>query len=94
MKNLTVFLARSLEFETCLRFRYNLKNAVTKFDTDEFISNRSIIQRDLYYGVRQRLSGKCCLPNCKKSKQKFTFSSCELDCWSMAAKWPIDLGNK
>ena len=42
-----------------------LKNSITKFDTDEFISNRSVIQNDLYLGVRQRLSGKCCLPNCK-----------------------------
>lgn len=42
-----------------------LKNSVTKFDTDEFISNRTVIQNDLYYGVRQRLSGKCCIPGCK-----------------------------
>lgn len=42
-----------------------LKNSVTKFDTDEFISNRSVIQNDLYFGVRQRMSGKCCLPDCK-----------------------------
>jgi len=42
-----------------------LKNAVTKFDTDEFITNRTVIQEDLFKGVRQRLSGICCLPNCK-----------------------------
>lgn len=42
-----------------------LKNSVTKFDTDEFISNRSVIQNELLRGVRARLSGKCCLPNCK-----------------------------
>ncbi len=42
-----------------------LKNAVTKFDTDEFISNRSVIQNELLRGVRRRLSGVCCLPNCK-----------------------------
>lgn len=46
-----------------------LKNSVTKFDTDEFITNRSVIQKDLYNGVRQRLSGKCCLPGCKKRKE-------------------------
>lgn len=44
-----------------------LKNSVTKFDTDEFISNRSTIQHDLYNGVRQRLSGRCCIPGCKKN---------------------------
>lgn len=43
---------------------------MTKFDTDEFISNRSVIQREVYNGVRQRLSGKCCLPNCKSRKIK------------------------
>jgi len=42
-----------------------IKNSVTKFDTDEFISNRSVIQQEIYNGVKQRLSGKCCLPNCK-----------------------------
>ena len=41
------------------------QNAITKFDTDEFITNRSVIQDDLFFGVRQRLSGKCCLPGCK-----------------------------
>jgi hypothetical protein len=45
-----------------------LKNAITKFDTDEFITNRSVIQDDLFFGVRQRLSGKCCLPGCKKKE--------------------------
>lgn len=46
-----------------------LKNSVTKFDTDEFISNRSVIQDELLRGVRERLSGKCCLPNCKTKKE-------------------------
>ena len=45
-----------------------LKNSVTKFDTDEFITNRSVIQEDLFKGARQRLSGICCLPNCKSGK--------------------------
>lgn len=42
-----------------------LKNSVTKFDTDEFISNRTVIQHELLNGVRKRLSGICCLPGCK-----------------------------
>lgn len=46
----------------------SLKNSVTKFDTDEFISNRTVIQTELLRGVRRRLSGKCCLPNCKSRK--------------------------
>lgn len=49
-----------------------LKNSVTKFDTDEFISNRTVIQNELFYGVRERLSGACCLPGCLK-----TCSQCE-----------------
>lgn len=44
-----------------------IKNSITKFDTDEFISNRSVIQNDLFLGVRQRLGGKCCIPGCKTS---------------------------
>ncbi len=35
----------------------------------EFISNRSVIQDDLIKGVKQRLSGRCCLPNCKSLKE-------------------------
>ena len=38
-------------------------------DTDEFINNRSVIQADLIKGVKQRLSGKCCLPNCKTEQE-------------------------
>jgi hypothetical protein len=53
-----------------------LKNAVTKFNTDDFIQNRSMIQKDLFNGVRQRLSGRCCIPGCKISKKyKNIFSS-------------------
>lgn len=46
-----------------------LKNSVTKFDTDEFISNRTVIQKDLFLGVRERLSGICCLPGCLTVQQ-------------------------
>lgn len=46
-----------------------LKNSVTKFDTDEFISNRTIIQKELLNGVRRRLSGMCCLPNCRQRSE-------------------------
>lgn len=42
-----------------------LKNSVTKFDTDAFIDNRTIVQDEVLRGVRSRLSGICCLPNCK-----------------------------
>lgn len=58
-----------------------LKNSVTKFDTDEFISNRTVIQNDLFYGVRQRLSGKCCLPNCKTDCPNCEkWERCDLNC--------------
>jgi len=60
-----------------------LKNSVTKFDTDEFISNRSVIQDELLRGVRHRLSGVCCLPKCKSKKKCPTckeWELCDPDC--------------
>ncbi|CAF0847232.1 unnamed protein product [Brachionus calyciflorus] len=58
-----------------------IKNSITKFDTDEFISNRSVIQNDLFFGVRQRLSGKCCLPNCKTDcKNCKQWEMCDKNC--------------
>ena len=55
-----------------------LKNSITKFDTDEFITNRTVIQDHLLLGLRQRLSGSCCIPGCRPKSQ------CE-DC----EKWEI-----
>jgi len=46
-----------------------LRTAVTVFDTSEFISNRTVIQDELLRGVRERLSGNCCIPGCKTKKQ-------------------------
>lgn len=43
-----------------------LKNAITKFDTDEFITNRTVIQDHLLMGLRQRLGGICCIPGCRQ----------------------------
>lgn len=58
-----------------------IKNSITKFDTDEFIYNRSVIQNDLFLGVRQRLGGKCCLPNCKtECKNCQTWELCAKNC--------------
>lgn len=58
-----------------------IKNAITKFDTDEFIANRSVIQKELLTGVRQRLSGKCCLPNCKINCDTCKeWEKCDTDC--------------
>jgi len=45
-----------------------LRSAVTVFDTSEFISNRTVIQNELLRGVRERLSGSCCIPGCKTRK--------------------------
>jgi len=55
-----------------------LKNAVTKFDTDEFITNRTVIQTELLRGVRARLSGVCCLPGCKTKQSCPTCKEWEL----------------
>jgi regulator of protease activity HflC (stomatin/prohibitin superfamily) len=46
-----------------------LKNSITKFDTDEFITNRTVIQDHLLMGLRQRLSGTCCIPGCRPKKE-------------------------
>lgn len=40
---------------------------MTKFDTDQFISNRSLVRDEIFRSVRNKLSGICCLPDCKEN---------------------------
>ncbi|CAF1567186.1 unnamed protein product [Rotaria sp. Silwood1] len=52
----------------------NAKEAIistcSRFDSDEFISNRNKIWLEIYFGVKRHLGGTCRIPNCRKNCPK------------------------